>query len=170
MNLPAAAKTILPLRRPPVTAGDRIALRDVIGLRSVTVLVRALLSALAFKRPCAASHWRPPREAASCFARGSARAPFFLAMAPGISIPCELRLACESPKTRAAGKTEAGMESVRRRLRHDELAFSSVCLRARSGLAQATRGGDGLLGRRSRGAARAIPRPYERRFEHRAVS
>ena len=73
-------------------------------------------------------------------------------------------------ETRAAGKTEAGMESVRRRLRHDELAFSSVCLRARSGLAQAARGGDGLLGRRSRGAARAIPRPYERRSEHRAVS
>ena len=64
---------------------------------------------------------------------GTASAPFFLAMAPGISIPCGLRLACESPDSRGR-KDEAGMESVRRRLRHDELAFSSVCLRARSGL------------------------------------
>ena len=48
-----------------------------------------------------------------------------------------------------------------KRLRHDELTFSSVCLRTRCGLAQAARSGYGLLGRGSCGATRAISRAYE---------
>jgi hypothetical protein len=57
-----------------------------------------------------------------------------------------------------------------KRLRHDELTFSSVCLRTRCGLAQAARSGYGLLGRGSCGATRAIPRAYERCAEYRLVS
>jgi len=56
-----------------------------------------------------------------------------------------------------------------KRLRHDELTFPSVCLRTRCGLAQTAWSCYGLLGRGSRGAARPIPRAYERCIEHRSV-
>jgi hypothetical protein len=97
-------------------------------------------------------------------------AGFVLATAPEISITCGLRLGANHRDSRDRKDWKPAWKSVRRRLRHDELAFSSFCLRAWSGLAQAAWGGDGLLGRRPRGAARAIPGPYERRAEHRAVS
>ena len=95
---PAAAKNYSPVETTAVTAGGPIVLRDVIGC---AVLIGA--GAHAAKRfglsgPAPRFLRRPPLEAASCFARSPARAPFFLAMTPGISIPCGLRLACESPR------------------------------------------------------------------------
>lgn len=144
-----------------------------VAVRPVQMKVQALLlgQRLSAARPCA-RYSRPPCEAASCFSGAAATwlAGFVLATAPEISITCGLRLGANHRDSRDRKDWKPAWKSVRRRLRHDELAFSSFCLRAWSGLAQAARGGDGLLGRRPRGAARAIPGPYERRAEHRAVS
>ena len=44
-----------------------------------------------------------------------------------------------------------------------------ACTAISGGLAQAARGGDGLLGRGAGRAARAVPHEHERRFEYRAL-
>ena len=163
-------RTIRRSSRPPVVDGGGIARRDYLALWPVAVLVQAVL----VRGMSGLSGRQTLSEAASrgglllCARAGSG--PF---------CPCQgarnfnnLRFTARGKSSELArpSRLEAGMESVRRRLRHDELTFSAFCLRARRGLAQAARGGDGLLGRGSRGAARAIPRPHERCSEHRAVS
>ena len=188
-------RTILRSRKPPVSAGESIALRDTAGF-AVPIGAGAVLASL--NPPVCSLRGRPESAGGLVlFDLGQGRSRPELAFRVNADANRaaqnfnnlrfthgreSLRIAevglREMPSSGSrrypevllyAGHSNRVIGSVRRRLNHDELTLPSVCLRSRRGMDEQARGSHGVLGCRCFGAAGVVPVSRDGRAESRTV-